>query len=182
VLIALQFRFLKKIKANTMTGTFIDRTGYELPLLMGLTVMFSSTLMFSIMSRYWITVVEVLEIREGRLIELNQLVLDKSTNKRTINDANWVWKAPHRIDWSKLIKLPQGPFAPRALSDALGKNLIHVFSSRFNTKNFKVANQIRISIYPRTETQKKTPPECPWASLKLSYKPSPINQNTSLPK
>ena len=42
---------LDLFQANTVTGTFIDRTGYELPLLMGLTVMFSSTLMFSLFTR-----------------------------------------------------------------------------------------------------------------------------------
>ena len=42
----------KPDKANTVTGTFIDRVGYELPLLMGLTVMFSSTLLFSLFERY----------------------------------------------------------------------------------------------------------------------------------
>lgn len=41
-----------------MTGTFIDRAGYELPLLMGLTVMFSSTLMFSLFTRYDISLVQ----------------------------------------------------------------------------------------------------------------------------
>lgn len=37
--------------SNTVTGTFIDRVGYELPLLMGLTVMFSSTLLFAVCTR-----------------------------------------------------------------------------------------------------------------------------------
>ena len=45
-------QILDRVKANTVTGTFIDRVGYELPLLMGLTVMFSSTLLFSLFERY----------------------------------------------------------------------------------------------------------------------------------
>ena len=45
-------QILDRAKANTVTGTFIDRVGYELPLLMGLTVMFSSTLLFSLFERY----------------------------------------------------------------------------------------------------------------------------------
>ena len=47
----LDFVYCDFVTANTVTGTFIDRTGYELPLLMGLTVMFSSTLMFSLFTR-----------------------------------------------------------------------------------------------------------------------------------
>ncbi|CBY37008.1 unnamed protein product, partial [Oikopleura dioica] len=38
--------------ANTVTGSFIDRIGYELPLLMGLSVMFVSTLLFAIFTSY----------------------------------------------------------------------------------------------------------------------------------
>ena len=45
------FKILENTEANTVTGTFIDRTGYELPLLMGLTVMFCSTLLFAVFSR-----------------------------------------------------------------------------------------------------------------------------------
>ena len=48
----LNFVYCDFITANTVTGTFIDRAGYELPLLMGLTVMFSSTLMFSLFTRW----------------------------------------------------------------------------------------------------------------------------------